>query len=76
MPAPGGAATAARPVRRSKHWLATGAALLALWLGLTAPSVSPVAGPAAPGPPVTTTAVVQDVGGAIGDGGRDAGRRR
>jgi hypothetical protein len=67
----GGGLAAARPGNRSKPLLATAAVLLALWFGLAAPSVSPVAGPAIPAAP---TAVVQDQGqnqdqgGAIGDG--------
>ncbi len=72
-----GGAVAARPVSRSKHLIGTAAALLALWFGLTAPSVSPVAGPAMPAAPAAPAAIVQDQGGLTGDGTAvvdDAGR--
>ena len=50
---------AARAPRRSTVLIATGAVLVALWLGLTAPAVSPVAGLAPAGQPVAPAAVVQ-----------------
>jgi len=58
---PSADATPVRPPRRSSVVLATLAVLGALWMGLTAPAVSPVAGPPSAGQPVAPVAVVQDI---------------
>jgi hypothetical protein len=65
MTARGDGSAAAPPANRSKPLIAAAAALLALWFGLAAPSVSPVAGPALPAAPA---AVVQDQSATIDDG--------
>lgn len=56
-PTPPSRASAVLPVRRSGILIATFAVLGALWLGLTAPAVSPVAGPTPVAPAVVQDAV-------------------
>jgi hypothetical protein len=62
-----GAAPLVRVRDRSKHVLAALATVMALWFGLTAPSVSPVSA-ATPPPataPATSTQTPQDTGGGV-----------
>ena len=79
---PSADATPVRPPRRSRVVIATLAVLGALWMGFTAPAVSPVSGPPPAGQPVAPVAVVRDVAPptvdqpfVLGDGRPGRGRR-
>jgi len=71
-----GAVPVPRARDRGKHVIAATATLMALWLGMTAPSISPVAAhlPAVTAPAVTPNTVAAAPVAPVQDGGGGDGR--